>query len=70
MKIDKKLMDEVETLWIDHEEALTHFGWMCVAAAKAGHNCKMRRYLRRGMVIATVATIAITSYLDLISEAY
>ena len=26
MKIDKKLMNEVEELWVGHEEALTHFG--------------------------------------------
>lgn len=70
MKIDKKLMNEVEELWINHEEALKHFGLVCVAAAKAGHKCKMRRYLRRGMVVATTATIIITSYLDSISETY
>lgn len=70
MEIDKKLMNEVETLWIDHEEALSYFGLACVSAAKAGHKCKIRRCLRRGMVMATVATIAITSYLDLTSKAY
>lgn len=70
MKIDKNLMDEIEKLWPDHEEALTHFGWTCVAAAKAGHNCKIRRYLRRGMVAATVVIIVITHCLDLVSETY
>ena len=52
MKIDKKLMNEVEELWVGHEEALTHFGQVCVAAAKAGHDCKVRRHLRLGMVVA------------------
>jgi len=70
MKIDKTLMNEIEVLWPDHEEALAHFGSACVAAAKAGHKCKMRRCLRHGMVIATVAIIVITSYLDRASEAY
>lgn len=70
MKIDKKSMNEVEKLWPDHEKALTHFGSACVAAAKAGHKCKMRRRLRYGMVIATVAIIVITGYLDRASEAY
>lgn len=70
MKMDKDLMNEVETLWPDHEEALTHFGWLCAAAAKAGHKCKVRRCLRRGMVAATVATIIITHCLDLVSETY
>ncbi len=70
MKIDKKLMNEVEELWPDHEEALSYFGLVCVAAAKAGHKCKIRRRLRRGMVIVTAAIVVITSYLDWISEAY
>ncbi len=70
MKTDKRLMNEVENLWPDHEEALTHFGNLCVAAAKAGHQCKIRRYLRRGMVVATIATIVITRCLDSISETY
>lgn len=70
MKIDKKLMNEIENLWADHDEAITHFGLLCIAAAKAGRNCKIRRCLRRGMVVATVATIVITRYLDLISETY
>lgn len=70
MKIDKKLMNEVEELWVGHDEALTHFGQVCVAAAKVGHHCKVRRYLRRGMVAATVATIIITYCLDLVSETY
>ncbi len=70
MKIDKKLMNEVEELWPDHEEALSHFGWVCAAAAKAGYKCKIRRRLRHGMVIATAAIVVITSYLDWISEAY
>lgn len=70
MKMDKNLMNEVDNLWVDHEEALTHFGLLCVAAAKAGHNCKIRRYLRRGMVVVTVATIVITRCLDFVSETY
>ncbi len=70
MEIDKKLMNEVEILWTDHAEALSHFGLACVSAAKAGYKCKIRRYLRRGMVIATVAIVVITSYLDWVSEAY
>lgn len=70
MKIDKKLMNEVEELWVGHEEALTHFGQVCVAAAKAGHDCKMRRCLRRSMIAATMATIVITYCLDLVSETY
>lgn len=70
MKIDEKLMNEVEELWVGHEEALTHFGQLCIAAAKAGHNCKVRRHLRLGMVVATVATIVITCCLDLVSETY
>lgn len=70
MKIEKKLMSEVEELWANHEEALSHFGEACVAAAKAGHKCKMRRYLRRGMIVATAATIVVTSLLDLRSETY
>ena len=70
MKIDKKLMNEVEELWVGHEEALTHFGQVCVAAAKAGHDCKLRRHLRLGMVVATAATIIITCCLDLMSETY
>ena len=70
MKIDKKLMNEVEELWVGHEEALTHFGQVCVAAAKAGHDYKVRRHLRRGRVVATAATIIITCCLDLMSETY
>lgn len=70
MKLDQKLMDEIEALCPDHEDAIVHFGCACIAASKAGHKCKMRRYLRRGMVVATLATIVITSCLDLISEAY
>ena len=70
MKINRKLMNEIEDLWYDHEEALVYFGRACVTAAEAGHKCKVRRYLRRGMVVATVATIIITSYLDSISETY
>ncbi len=70
MKIDKKLMNEVEELWVGHEEALTHFGQVCVAAAKAGHDYKVRRHLRLGMVVATAATIIITCCLDLMSETY
>ena len=70
MKMDKRLMAEVEELWPDHEEALSHFGWLCVAAAKAGHKCKLRKRLRQCMVIATAATIVVTKYLDQISEVY
>lgn len=70
MKIDKKLMNEVEELWVGHEEALTHFGQVCVAAAKAGHDYKVQRHLRLGMVVATAATIIITCCLDLMSETY
>jgi len=70
MKIDKKLMNEVKELWPDHEEALSHFGLVCIAAAKAGHKCKIRKRLRYGMVIATAAIIVITNYLDWTSEAY
>ncbi len=70
MKIDKKLMKEIEELWLDHEEALSHFGLACVAAEKAGHKCKIRRCLRHGMVIATAAIVVITSYLDWTGEAY
>lgn len=70
MKMDKRLMDEVESLWPDHEKALKHFGDLCVAAAKAGHQCKVLRYLRRGMVAATLATIVVTCCLDLVSETY
>lgn len=68
MKIDKKLMNEVEELWVGHEEALTHFGQVCVAAAKAGHDCRVRRHLR--LVVATAATIIITCCLDSMSETY
>ena len=70
MKIDKKLMDEVEELWVGHEEALTHFGQVCVAATKAGHDCKVRRSLRLGMVVATTVTVVVTCCLDLMSETY
>ena len=70
MKIDKKLMNEVEELWTNHEKALSHFGEACVAAAKAGQKCKMRRYLRRGMIVAAASTVVVTSYLDLTSETY
>ena len=70
MKIDKKLMNEVEDLWVDHDEALKHFGDLCVAAAKAGHNYKVRRYLRRGMIAAALVTTIVTSCLDFISETY
>lgn len=70
MKMDKKLMMEIDKLWTDHEAALTHFGLLCVAAAKAGHNCKIRRYLRRGMIMVTMTTIIITYGLDLVSETY
>lgn len=68
MKINRRLMSEVEDLWCDHEEALVYFGQACVEAAKAGHKCKVRRYLRRGVVAAALVTIFITSYLDSISE--
>ena len=70
MKINKKLMNEIEELWADHDGALAHFGLVCVEAAKAGRKAEMRRCLRRGMVIATVVTIVVTSCLDLISESY
>ena len=70
MKMDNKLMDEVNELWVDHSVALEHFGRMCVVAAKAGHGFKVRRYLRRGMIGATLATIVVTSCLDLLSETY
>ena len=63
-------MNEVEELWTDHEDALLHFGEACVAAAKAGHKCKMRRCLRCGMIMAAVATIIVTCCLDLMSETY
>lgn len=70
MKIDKKLMNEVEALWDDHAEALVHFGEACVAASKAGRRYGIRKCLRRGMIMATAATIIITSFLDLIDEVY
>lgn len=70
MKIDNKLMNEVEELWVGHEEALTHFGQVCVAAAKAGHDCKVRRNLRLAMVLATAVTVVVTCCLDLVSETY
>lgn len=70
MKIDKKLMNEVEELWVGHEEALTHFGQVCVAAAKAGHDRRVRRHLRLGMAVATAATIIMTCCSDSMSETY
>ena len=36
MKIDKKLMNEVEELWVGHEEALTQLsGQVCVRGSKS-----------------------------------
>jgi len=70
MKINHRLMSEIEELWCDHEEAFVYFGQACVEAAKAGHKCKVRRYLRRGAVVAALVTIFITSCLDSISETH
>jgi len=58
MKIDKKLIKEVDELWDDHAEALEHFGNVCAQAALDGHASGVRRKAI-GFAVIIAAALAI-----------